>query len=168
MDSGQIRKQVLLHASRTRVWNALTRAKEFGSWFGMRLDGDFVAGQTIRGQIVPTSVDPEVAKMQKPYEGKAVELFVDRIDPEKTFCLKWHPFAIDPQVDYSREPMTLITFALEEKADGTQLTITETGFEAIPASRRAAALKANDGGWAHQAVLLRKYLELVPGTIAKT
>jgi hypothetical protein len=124
----------------------------------MKLDGDFKTGETIRGKIVPTSVDPEVAKMQKPYEGKAVELFVDCIEPESRFSLKWHPFAIDPQVDYSKEPMTLITFTLDEKENGTLLTITETGFDIIPTSRRAAALKANDGGWDHQAVLLRKYL----------
>jgi hypothetical protein len=76
---------------------------EFGSWFGMKLEGDFKVGETIRGKIVPTSVDPEVAKLQKPHEGKAVELFVDCIEPETRFCLKWHPFAIDPQVDYSNE-----------------------------------------------------------------
>jgi len=158
MKNDQIKKEVLLNAPRTRVWNALTRASEFGTWFGMKFDGDFVAGETIRGKIFPTAVDPEVAKMQKPYEGKTVELFVERIEPEIRFCLKWHPFAIDPKVDYTKEPMTLITFTLDEKESGTLLTITETGFDLIPATRRADALKANDGGWAHQAVLLQKYL----------
>jgi len=158
-NSDQIEKQVFLSAPRSRVWRALTQSAEFGAWFGMKLEGPFVAGQTIRGSIAPTTVDEEVARMQKPYEGKPVELFVDRIEPETRFCLKWHPYAIDSDVDYSNEPMTLITFTLIEKTGGTELTITETGFEQIPASRRKAAIEANDGGWAHQTVLLRKYLE---------
>lgn len=153
-----IKKQILLKAPPTQVWSAITRSQEFGSWFGMKLEGEFKVGQMIRGHIVPTSVDPEVAKLQKPFEGKAVELFVDRIRPETKFCLKWHPFAIDPAVDYSQEAMTLITFTLEPRDGGTLLTITETGFEFIPASRRADAIKANDGGWAHQTLLLQKYL----------
>jgi hypothetical protein len=124
----------------------------------MKLDGEFKSGEMIRGKIAPTQVDPEVAKMQKPYAGKAVELFVECIEPETRFCLKWHPFAIDPAVDYSKEPMTLITFTLADKENGTFLTIAETGFDQIPSFRRAAAIEANDGGWTHQVELLRKYL----------
>lgn len=155
----RIEKKVLYNVPRSRVWKAITNSKEFGSWFGMELNGPFKAGQTIFGQIVPTTVDPEVAKLQEPHRGKKVELFVDQIEPETKLCLKWHPFAMDPNVDYSNEPMTLITFLLEEKsANQTQLTITEEGFENLPLSRRADAIKANDGGWAHQTILLEKYL----------
>jgi uncharacterized protein YndB with AHSA1/START domain len=158
MNTDRVEKQILLNAPRSRVWKALTDSKEFGSWFGMKLEGPFRAGETIRGKISGTTVDPEVAKMQKPHEGKVVELFIDRIEPETRFCMKWHPYAIDPKVDYSKEPMTLITFTLEEKENGTLLTITETGFDQIPIHRRAQALKANDGGWAHQTLLIQKYL----------
>jgi uncharacterized protein YndB with AHSA1/START domain len=154
----EIKKQILLRAPKARVWRALADAREFGSWFGMRLNGSFKAGQTIHGAIAPTTADPEVAKMQQPYEGKPVELFVERIEPENRFCLKWHPYAIDTNVDYSKEPMTLITFSLEEQAGGTLLTIVETGFDQLPASRREAAWKANDGGWTHQTQLIKKYL----------
>jgi uncharacterized protein YndB with AHSA1/START domain len=156
--SDRIEKSVLLQAKIARVWQAVTDSKEFGSWFGMRLDGPFVAGGKMRGVIVPTSVDPEVAKLQKPHEGKPVEFVVDRIEPRKLFSLKWHPFAIDPKVDYSGEPMTLITFTFEEKGEGVLLRLTETGFEKIPESRRDAAFKANDGGWAKQMELIEKYL----------
>jgi uncharacterized protein YndB with AHSA1/START domain len=158
MNTDRIEKQILLKAPREKVWRAITDSREFGAWFGMRLDGPFVAGRKITGRIAPTTVDPEVAKMQEPFAGKAVELFVHRVEPETRFCLQWHPFAVDPKVDYSQEPMTLITFLLEEKPGGTLLTITEEGFEKIPPARRADALKANDGGWAHQAKLLEKYL----------
>lgn len=158
MDTNQIVKKMVLKASRSRVWQALTDSAQFGSWFGMKLDGPFKAGHSINGQIMPTTVDPEVAKMQEPHKGKTVEFFVQSIEPEFRFCLKWHPFAIDPKVDYSKEPMTLITFDLEEVDGGTLLTITESGFDQIPAWRRAEALKANDGGWSHQLKLIEKYL----------
>jgi uncharacterized protein YndB with AHSA1/START domain len=158
MSSDRIEKKIVLRASRSRVWRALTDSKEFGSWFGMRLEGPFVAGATMRGAIVPTTADPETAEAQKPYEGKPVEFFVDRIEPERLFSLRWHPFAIEPAVDYSKEPMTLITFTLEEKDAGVLLTVVESGFDALPLERRAAAFKANDGGWSKQMELIEKYL----------
>lgn len=158
MNTDRIEKQIFLKAPRARVWQAITNSAEFGSWFGMKLAGPFEAGKKIRGTISPTTVDEEVARLQKPHEGKAVEMLVHSIEPESRFCLKWHPFAIDPKVDYSKEPMTLITFTLEEQNGGTLLTITESGFDQIPISRRAEAIKANDGGWAHQTKLLEKYL----------
>lgn len=158
MDTDRIEKKALLKAPRSRAWRALTDSREFGSWFGMKLEGPFKAGETIRGEISPTTVDPEVARMQEPYAGKAVELFVDRIEPETRFALKWHPFAIEPGVDYSREPMTTITFTLEERPEGVLLAVVESGFEGIPSSRRAEAMRANDGGWAKQMELIAKYL----------
>lgn len=158
MDTNKVVKQIVLKAPRSRAWKALTDSAEFGSWFGMKFSGPFRAGQTIKGQIHPTTVDPEVAKMQEPHKGKAVELFVESIEPQARFCMKWHPFAIDPDIDYSQEPMTLIAFVLEDVKGGTLLTITESGFDQIPAWRRADALKANEGGWSHQLKLIEKYL----------
>lgn len=160
MNTDQIEKQIFLKASRARVWKALTDSREFGSWFGMKLDGPFVAGQSIKGTITPTTADPEVAKLQEPHAGKPVDFYVKSIEPETMFVIQWHPFAIDPQVDYSSEPMTTITFRLREQDGGVLLAVTETGFDQIPPSRRAAAFKANDGGWAHQMKLIEKYLAL--------
>ena len=158
MAGDRIEKHVVLKASLDRVWEALPDSRQFGAWFGMTLDGAFVAGQPITGHIAPTQVDPEVAKMQQPYAGTPVGFLIDRIEPKTLFAMRWHPFAIDPEIDYSDEPMTLIVFTLEETADGVALTITETGFEHIPAHRRAAALTANDGGWAKQMELIAAYV----------
>lgn len=158
MNTDQIQKKAHLKATKARVWQALTNSHEFGSWFGMKLEGPFVPHSTLRGVIVPTTVDSEVAKMQEPYEGKAVELFIEQIESEKLFSFRWHPFAIDPKIDYSNEPTTLVTFTLEEKNDGVLLAVTESGFDNIPISRRAEALKANDGGWSKQMELINKYL----------
>ena len=96
--------------------------------------------------------------MQAPYAGMPVSFLIDRIEPKTLFAMRWHPFAIDSNIDYSDEPMTLIVFALAETAEGVALSVTETGFEHIPAHRRAAALKANDGGWAKQMELIAAYV----------
>ncbi len=156
--SDRIEKKVLLRAARERVWRAISDAKQFGSWFGVEFDGPFAPGVRLTGKIVPTTADAEVAKTQEPYRGKAFELFVDRIEPMTLFSFRWHPFAIDPAIDYSNEPTTLVKFELEEAAQGTMLTITESGFDGIPLARRATAFAANDGGWQAQTRLLEKYL----------
>jgi uncharacterized protein YndB with AHSA1/START domain len=154
----RIEKRRLLRAPQQRVWRAISDAKEFGSWFGMELDGDFTPGATMTGRIAPTTADPEIAKMQEPHSGKPLTLFVERIDPMTTFSFRWHPFAIDPAIDYSKEPSTLVTFTLEPVEGGTMLTVVESGFDAIPLERRADAFEANDEGWALQMRLIENYL----------
>jgi uncharacterized protein YndB with AHSA1/START domain len=158
MTTDRIEKTVLLRAPHERVWRAITDAKQFGTWFGVELDGPFTAGQRVTGRIVPTQVDAAVAKEQEPFAGLPVEWTVDRIEPMRVFSFRWHPFAIDPKVDYSHEPTTLVMFELEEVAGGTRLTITESGFDQIPLERRAKAFAANEGGWAAQAELVALYL----------
>jgi uncharacterized protein YndB with AHSA1/START domain len=158
-----IRKQALLPAPRERVWHAVSDAKQFGEWFGVAFDGAFQAGQRSRGRIVPTRMDPEIAKLQKPYEGTPFEITVEAIEPERRIVFRWHPFAIDKDVDYSREPMTTVSFQLEDADKGTRLTITEEGFGSLPAGRREAAYAANEGGWTHQLRLIRKYVDVQGG-----
>jgi len=158
-NTDRIEKKVLLRAPRERVWRAISDAKQFGTWFGVEFDGPFVAGQRITGKMTPTKVDPEVARMQEPYAGMAFDYTVDRIEPMTLFSFRWHPFAIDPKVDYSKEPATLVVFELEEVTGGTQLTITESGFDRIPLERRAKAFAANEGGWQKQIELIARYLE---------
>ena len=154
----RIEKTVLLRAPRDRVWRAISDPAEFGSWFGVEFDGPFVAGARVTGRIVPTKVDAAVAKAREPYKGMAFECFIDRVEPMRLFSFRWHPFAVDKGVDYSKEPTTLVAFELEEAADGTKLTITESGFDRVPLERRAKAFSANDEGWTAQAKLLEKYL----------
>jgi uncharacterized protein YndB with AHSA1/START domain len=158
MTTDRIEKTVLLRASHDRVWRAITDAKQFGTWFGVELDGPFAAGQRVTGRIAPTKVDPAVAKMQEPYAGTAVEWLVERVEPMRLFSFRWHPFAVDPKIDYAKEPTTLVEFVLEEAAGGTRLTITESGFDQIPLDRRAKAFAANEGGWAKQTELITAYL----------
>jgi len=154
----RIEKKITLRAPVSRVWRAVSDAREFGAWFGVEFDDPFTAGARVTGRIKPTQADPEVAKLQEPHAGKAFDFTIDRIEPEHLFSFRWHPFAVEPGVDYSKEPATLVVFELAEVDGGTLLTITESGFDRIPLERRAKAFAANEGGWEHQTKLIEKYL----------
>jgi uncharacterized protein YndB with AHSA1/START domain len=156
----RIEKRLLLHAPQERVWAAISDAGQFGSWFGMELNGTFAAGAHVTGKIRPTTVDAEIAKMQEKYTGTPVSLFVERVEPMRVLSFRWHPFALDPAVDYSKEPMTTVTFTLEPAEGGTKLTVVESGFDAIPVNRRADAFEANEEGWSMILQLVEKYVRL--------
>ncbi len=159
MTPDRIEKTVELRAPLRRVWDAIGDATAFGAWFGADFDGPFVAGARLTGRIRPTTVDPEVARLQAPHEGKAFEIVVEAVEPLRRLAFRWHPFAIDPATDHTREPTTLVELALEEMDGGTRLRIRESGFDRIPPERRAAAHAANDGGWEHQARLVARYVD---------
>jgi uncharacterized protein YndB with AHSA1/START domain len=157
-DTDRIEKKILLRAPVDRVWNAISDAKQFGTWFGVEFDDQFAPGASISGRIVPTKVDAEVARMQEPYTGMACDVTVERIEPMSLFSFRWHPYAIEPGADYSKEPTTLVTFALKKVPEGTRLTISESGFDRVPLARRAEAFASNEQGWAIQSTLIEKYL----------
>jgi len=154
----RIEKQVLLNASRERVWRALSEADQFGIWFGVRFDGPFVAGEMLTGHIVPTQADENVAAMQKPYEGMPFAWRVETIEPMQRIAFRWHPYGVEKDVDYESEPMTLIVFELHDAPEGILLTVAESGFDKLPPERRAKAFAANEGGWTHQMKLIEQYL----------
>ena len=145
----RLETRVEVNAPRSRVWRAVSTAREFATWFGMQLEGEFTAGITVRGRVTI-----------KGYENLTLDLAIERIEPEHYFSYRWHPYAIDPKVDYSAEPQTLVEFRLEEIADGkgTAVTIVESGFDRIPLARRAEAYRMNDKGWAGQTKKLVAYV----------
>ena len=159
MSTDRIEKRVLLRAPLDRVWRAISDAEEFGRWFGVRFDGPFVAGAPVTAAIAPTTVDHEVAKRQEAHAGVKSTWQIVAVEPRRRFAYRWHPFAIDPDVDYDSEPTTLVEFTLSETDDGVLLTITESGFDGIPQARRSASFEANSEGWAIQTDLLRRYTE---------
>lgn len=156
----RIEKKIFLRAPQDRVWRALTDAAEFGDWFGMDLDGQFVPGAQMTGRIKPTLVDPPVAEAQKNHAGLMVSFVVEHVEPMGLFSYRWHPFAIDPNLDYASEPMTLVTFTLESAEGGTLLRVAESGFDSLPLERRMDAYEANEEGWSLQMQLIEKYLSL--------
>ena len=144
----RIEKTTTIRAPRARVWRALTDHEEFGKWFGVVMEKAFTPGATINGKIL----DPKYAHM--PFT-----MTIDRVEPEHLFSMRWHPYADDPGVDYSAEPTTLIEFTLDEVADGTRLTVVESGFDRIPLDRRALAYRMNDEGWGIQVQNIKKHVE---------
>jgi uncharacterized protein YndB with AHSA1/START domain len=139
MANDRIEKQIDLQAPVSRVWRALTDYREFGEWFLVKLEGPFVAGQVSSGQLTHPG-----------YEHLRMEVVVQKIEPERYFSYTWHPYAIDPTVDYSQETPTLVEFRLEKSAKGTLLKVMESGFEKIPSARRLEAFRMNDNGWGQQ------------------
>ena len=135
----RIEKSVELEAPVSRVWRALTDYHEFGSWFRVKLDGPFVPGRTVRGQITYPG-----------YEHLKWEAVVQKMEPERLFSFTWHPYAIDPNQDYSSEVPTLVEFTLEKIAAGTLLRVVESGFDKLPDKRRLEAFRMNEGGWGEQ------------------
>ena len=138
-NTDRIEKNVLLRAPKSRVWRALTNAEEFGTWFRVKLESDFAVGKDVTGNVTYPG-----------YEHLRFTVTVERMDAEQLFSFRWHPAAVDPKVDYSQEPTTLVEFRLEEVAEGTLLTVIESGFDRIPAERRAEAFRMNSQGWAQQ------------------
>ena len=146
-NADRIEKTVTLRAPRPRVWRAITATEEFGAWFGVKLDGVFAEGVTIRGTITHPG-----------YEHLTMEMLVERLELERYFAYRWHPYAVDPGIDYSPEPTTLVEFRLDEADGGTMLTIVESGFDRIPIARRAEAFRMNDGGWNQQMTNIERHV----------
>jgi uncharacterized protein YndB with AHSA1/START domain len=144
----RIEKRIELKAPVSRVWRALTDYREFGEWFRVKLDGPFVAGEVSRGHITHPG-----------YEHVVWEAAVQKMEPEKLFSFTWHPYAIDPKVDYSKETPTLVEFKLEKTGNGTLLLLTESGFDKIPSGRRDEAFRKNDGGWTAQMKNIERHVE---------
>jgi uncharacterized protein YndB with AHSA1/START domain len=138
--SDRIDKDIVLRAPLDRVWRAISSAREFGAWFGVDVsDGEFAPGARVRGRVTHPG-----------YEHLVWDVVVERMEPPHVLAWRWHPDAVDADKDYSSEPMTLVTFELREAAGGTQLHISESGFDRLPADRRDRAYRGNEEGWSGQ------------------
>lgn len=143
----RIEQSITLPAPIDRVWRAISDHREFGTWFKVALDQPFAAGQPSTGQMT-----------NKGYEHVRWNASVEAIEPPHRFAFRWHPYAIEQDRDYSKEPTTLVEFLLEPDGDGTRLRVIESGFDALPKSRRDEAFRMNSGGWAKQVDNVRNYL----------
>jgi uncharacterized protein YndB with AHSA1/START domain len=147
MDTHTIEKSITLKAAPSRVWKALTDHKQFGEWFGCKLETPFVVGKVVSG----TLNFPGFEHMQWGVD-------VKKLEPEHTFAFTWHPYPADATIDYTKEPQTLVTFTLKPQGTGTLLVVTESGFEKIPASRRLEVFRVNTEGWIEQLENVAQYV----------
>ncbi len=146
--SDRIERKIVLKAPRSRVWRALCNAEEFGNWFGVALKGQrFSPGQRAKGQVTHPG-----------YEHLVWDVLIERMEPEHLLSFSWIPYAVDPAADYSKEPRTLVVFELKDAEGGTLLTLTESGFDQVPAARRAEAFRENSGGWDEQMKNIAKHV----------
>ena len=139
--SDSITRSIVIDAPRDRVWRALSNAEDFGTWFGANLKGQiFAPGKRARGQIT-----------YKGYEHVFFDIVVDRVEPQSLLSYRWHPYALDPKVDYDAEQPTLVTFTLKDApGKATLLTVVESGFDQVPPHRRVEAFRMNTRGWQAQ------------------
>jgi len=147
-DTDRIERSILIDAPRDRVWRALSNAEEFGTWFGANLKGQaFTAGQRARGNITHPG-----------YEHIMFDVLVERVEPQQLLSYRWHPYAVDPAVDYTQEEPTLVTFTLADApGNGTLLTVVESGFDKVPPHRRLEAFRMNSGGWEAQMENIKRH-----------
>ena len=141
-ETNSIERNILINAPREHVWRALSSAEEFGTWFGANLKGQtFAPGQRARGQMTGgCDHDADVW----------FDVVVERVEPQDLFSYRWHPYAVEPIVDYTVEQPTLVTFTLKDTPEGTLLTVLESGFDNIPPHRRLEAFRMHTGGWEAQ------------------
>ena len=137
----RVEEEVLLDAPRARVWRALTTPEELGAWFGVDLAGVTLApGAAV---AAPFTIPG--------HEHVVFDVTVEELVPEERFAWRWHPHAVEPGVDYAAEPRTRVTFTLEDAPGGrTRLRVVESGFDALPAARRAPAFRGVSSGWRAQ------------------
>ncbi|MGN8278542.1 SRPBCC family protein [Pseudomonas sp. SMV71] len=146
--SDRIERKILLKAPRSQVWRALANAEAFGQWFGVALEGKrFVAGERTQGQITYPG-----------YEHLIWDVAVERVEPERVFSFRWHPYAVEPEVDYSQETETRVQFELEDMDGGTLLKVVESGFNSIPEARRLKAFRMDSRGWDEQMTNIEAFL----------
>jgi uncharacterized protein YndB with AHSA1/START domain len=146
--TNRIEKSIALNAPVDRVWRALTDSAEFGEWFRVKLDGPFVVGQLITGRLAYPG-----------YEHLVWEATITRMESPRLFAFTWHPYAVDPEVDYSQETPTLVEFTLEPTPEGTRLVVVESGFDKIPAGRRDEAMRRDESGWETQTRNIKAHVE---------
>jgi uncharacterized protein YndB with AHSA1/START domain len=144
----RIEKTIELKAPVDRVWRALTDHAEFGAWFRVKLEGPFALGETSRGRIAYPG-----------YEHLVWEAKVVRMERPRLFSFTWRPYAVEPETDYSGETPTLVEFRIAPTVAGTRLTVVESGFDALPAHRRALALWMNESGWEMQMKNIQAHVE---------
>ena len=126
-----IERSVVIRAGRERVWRAITTPEEITKWFEPIGFARLAAGEPLTFTW-----------------GGAGEIAL--VEPLNRFGYRW-------QVAPPHPGQTLVVFTLESVPEGTRVTITESGFEALPDDARQAKLKDNIGGWEYMLGRLSEY-----------
>lgn len=141
VDTDRIERSILIQATRERVWRALTDAEQFGAWFGADLAGkSFKQGERTRGHFTSPS-----------HADRFFDVVIERIEPQDRMAFFWHPYPVEPGIDYESEEPTLVSFHLEDApGNAILLTVVESGFDKVPPQRRRKAFEMHSAGWDQQ------------------
>ncbi|WP_067946500.1 SRPBCC family protein [Agromyces sp. NDB4Y10] len=143
-----VRRTIRIAAPIERVWRAVTEPEHISQWFGRTvLDG---SGPGAQG----TMTFPDYG---------AVPIRVEAMDAPHTVTYRWgNDDALGHLPDIvDDETSTVFTFTLETVADGTRLTVVETGFDRT--SDPAANLASHGEGWVSELDKLVAVLERAEG-----
>jgi uncharacterized protein YndB with AHSA1/START domain len=148
-ETDRIERSIVINAARDKVWLALSNAEKFGTWFGVKLEGQtFAAGQRTRGLNTACG-----------HEDTWFDVVVEKVEPQDQLSFRWHPYAVDKNIDYDKEEPTLVTFTLRDAPGaGTMVTVVESGFDRLPPQRRLEAFPMHTGGWEAQLKNLERHV----------
>lgn len=146
--TNQVQRSINIKVPAERLWRAITNSAEFGTWFGVTLDGEFIVGQVTRGTFTLPG-----------HEGKPFWVRVEAIEAPKLFRFSWpYDESVSPEdhdLDYKT---TTVEFLIEPYSEGSKLTVCERGFDNLPSKKRALVFRDNTLGWEFQFNNIRAYL----------
>jgi uncharacterized protein YndB with AHSA1/START domain len=139
VSSVAVERSVWIAAPRERVWRAITEAEQIMQWWG----GDHweIGALEVGGQI----------KFGEPSDLMLATIAI--VDPPHRFVIAW-----PPQEQYHSIAM-FTSYTLEEENGGTRVTVSETGFEALPEEIRQQRVEQTARGYALVMDSLKAYVE---------
>ncbi len=139
MEQSSVVRSIWIAAPRERVWDAITDSQQLQQWWG-----DY-------WEISAVEVGATV-KFGEPEDFMLAAVSV--VDPPREFGIQW-----PPQEQYHMIDITT-TFLLDEENNGTRITVTETGFDALPDDIRQKRYDQTASGYE---TVLKDLKELVEG-----
>ncbi|MCI0712777.1 MAG: SRPBCC domain-containing protein [Chloroflexi bacterium] len=140
MQTLTVKRTIWINAPRERVWQAITDANQIMKWWG---GGD-------HWEIDELKVGGTI-KFGDPADLMLATIAV--LDPPREFRLRW-----PPQEQYHNLEM-FTTYVLETENGGTRVTVSETGFEGLPADVRQKRYESTMSGYESVLAGLKKYIE---------
>jgi len=132
MEAVVLERSIVIAADRERVWRAITTQEHLAKWFEPIRFERLAVGETLTF-------------------GWGGEGSIALVEPMDRFGFRW-------QIAPPHPAQTLVVFTLETVPEGTRITVTEQGFEALPDEVREIRFQDNTQGWEHMLDSLSAYM----------
>ncbi|MFZ4508648.1 MAG: SRPBCC domain-containing protein [Fimbriimonas sp.] len=140
----KIERKELIQAPIDRVWATIGTAEGTREWFKVTVEGEWKAGNDVT--LTWNS-------------GSRTEIRLLTIEAPHRFAYQWHPGVSALLSEFPEGELTTVTFELRETPEGTELLLTETGFDRISEDRQLQALGLNTAGWEEEIQVIRATAE---------